>query len=218
MSACNSCKELSHIASFWTVYCTAYGCQLGSSSLTGNLCQENINECASSPCLNHGTCVDGVASFTCRCEPPYSGPICAEEPCSPNPCANNAACVHSFDYRGFKCTCPPGWKGESAEQSSCQSFSPGWSLLIHILSTQVSYVTLMWTSAAPTPARTMLPVPTCLADMCAPAAMATRDLIAKLTSTTVTQVSNRYLGSCPELLSHTWFNFLTQNQMFERKV
>lgn len=124
MSACDSCKNLSHIASCWTVQSTACWCKLGLSlSLTGNLCQENINECASSPCLNHGTCVDGVASFTCRCEPPYSGPICAEEPCSPNPCANNAACIHSFDYLGFKCTCPPGWQGES-DQPSCPIFSP----------------------------------------------------------------------------------------------
>lgn len=82
-------------------------------SLTGNLCQLNINECASSPCLNKGTCVDGVASFTCRCELPYSGPTCAEvlTPCSPNPCANNAVCTHTPDYLGYQCNCQSGWQG-----------------------------------------------------------------------------------------------------------
>lgn len=80
---------------------------------TGNLCQVNINECASSPCMNKGTCVDGVASFTCLCELPYSGPTCAEvlTPCSPNPCANHAACTHTPDYLGYQCNCQPGWQG-----------------------------------------------------------------------------------------------------------
>uniref|UniRef100_A0A671QZ44 Neurogenic locus notch homolog protein 3-like n=1 Tax=Sinocyclocheilus anshuiensis TaxID=1608454 RepID=A0A671QZ44_9TELE len=80
----------------------------------GNLCQVNINECASSPCLNRGTCVDGVASFTCVCEPPYSGPTCAEllTPCTPNPCANHGSCVHTPDYLGYQCNCQPGWQGQ----------------------------------------------------------------------------------------------------------
>lgn len=75
----------------------------------------NINECASSPCLNRGTCVDGVASFTCLCEPPYSGPTCAEllTPCTPNPCANHGSCVHTPDYLDYQCNCQPGWQGES---------------------------------------------------------------------------------------------------------
>lgn len=80
----------------------------------GNLCQMNVNECASSPCQNKGTCVDGVASFTCLCELPYSGPTCAEvlTPCSPNPCANHADCTHTADYLGYQCKCQPGWQGK----------------------------------------------------------------------------------------------------------
>lgn len=82
--------------------------------LIGNLCQVNINECASSPCLNKGTCVDGMASFTCLCELPYRGPTCAEvlTPCSPNPCANHAVCSHTPDYLGYQCNCQPGWQGQ----------------------------------------------------------------------------------------------------------
>ena len=34
------------------------------------------NECNPNPCLNGGTCVDGISSYTCRCRPSYSGTNC----------------------------------------------------------------------------------------------------------------------------------------------
>ena len=36
----------------------------------------DIDECTSSPCQNGGTCVDGVASFTCGCVTGYTGTLC----------------------------------------------------------------------------------------------------------------------------------------------
>uniref|UniRef100_H3BWA3 EGF-like domain-containing protein n=1 Tax=Tetraodon nigroviridis TaxID=99883 RepID=H3BWA3_TETNG len=39
-------------------------------------CEQNINECASSPCLNGGTCSDGVNGFTCSCTAQWTGPLC----------------------------------------------------------------------------------------------------------------------------------------------
>ena len=36
----------------------------------------NIDECASQPCQNGGTCVDDVNSFTCECSDENSGPHC----------------------------------------------------------------------------------------------------------------------------------------------
>lgn len=39
----------------------------------GPNCQTNINECASNPCLNQGTCIDGVAAYKCICPLPYTG-------------------------------------------------------------------------------------------------------------------------------------------------
>lgn len=44
-----------------------------SSSSSGPNCQTNINECASNPCLNQGTCIDDVAGYQCICLPPYAG-------------------------------------------------------------------------------------------------------------------------------------------------
>jgi len=49
-------------------------CVLIMSALTsGPNCQTNINECASNPCLNQGTCIDDVAGYKCNCVLPYTG-------------------------------------------------------------------------------------------------------------------------------------------------
>ncbi len=36
----------------------------------------DINECASNPCRNGGTCVDGINSYTCQCVQGYFGTNC----------------------------------------------------------------------------------------------------------------------------------------------
>ena len=36
----------------------------------------DINECKSSPCLNNGTCRDGVDSYKCICDDRYKGAHC----------------------------------------------------------------------------------------------------------------------------------------------
>ena len=40
------------------------------------LCHLDINECASSPCQNGGTCLDLVNGFTCDCADGYEGTHC----------------------------------------------------------------------------------------------------------------------------------------------
>ena len=35
-----------------------------------------IDECASSPCLNGGACIDGINGYTCNCIPGYAGNDC----------------------------------------------------------------------------------------------------------------------------------------------
>ena len=42
--------------------CTSCDCIPGS----GDLCDTNINECDPNPCLNSGTCIDGINDYTCE--------------------------------------------------------------------------------------------------------------------------------------------------------
>uniref|UniRef100_A0A3Q1IYA9 Uncharacterized protein n=1 Tax=Anabas testudineus TaxID=64144 RepID=A0A3Q1IYA9_ANATE len=46
-------------------------------------CDQNINECASNPCQNGGTCHDAINGFTCTCTAQWTGPICqtAQQEC-----------------------------------------------------------------------------------------------------------------------------------------
>lgn len=59
----------------------------------GNTCANNIDECQNATCL-HGTCIDGVNSFSCVCNPGFTGHDCAVEinECASSPCQNNATC------------------------------------------------------------------------------------------------------------------------------
>ena len=36
----------------------------------------DIDDCASNPCQNNGTCVDGVTSYTCKCLAGFTGAEC----------------------------------------------------------------------------------------------------------------------------------------------
>lgn len=49
----------------------------------------DINECASSPCMNGGTCVDEVNQFSCVCAKGWAGATCQ----SPVP-----TCKHNMPY------------------------------------------------------------------------------------------------------------------------
>ena len=44
----------------------------GASGYMGRDCGIDIDECVTNPCLNDGTCVDGVNGFTCECIDGYS--------------------------------------------------------------------------------------------------------------------------------------------------
>src|SRR5690606_7720839 len=41
----------------------------------------NIDDCSPNPCLNGGTCKDGVNAFTCQCPSGFTGDRCEFEIC-----------------------------------------------------------------------------------------------------------------------------------------
>ena len=41
--------------------------------ISGTNCEIDIDECASDPCLNGGTCADSINSFSCTCQVGFTG-------------------------------------------------------------------------------------------------------------------------------------------------
>ncbi|XP_053290983.1 protein jagged-2 isoform X1 [Pleuronectes platessa] len=90
---------------------------------TGTYCHENINDCASSPCKNGGTCIDGINSFQCFCPSGWEGRLCDVDvnECNRNLCQNGAQCVDLLN--DFYCNCVDNWKGKTchSRESQCDS-------------------------------------------------------------------------------------------------
>lgn len=91
--------------------CCRYSCECVP-GFTGQHCETNINECASSPCANRGVCTDLENGFRCDCPRGYYGPRCLSDvdECSSNPCMNNGTCEDGVNF--FTCICPPGFEGK----------------------------------------------------------------------------------------------------------
>ncbi|KAM5327344.1 sushi, nidogen and EGF-like domain-containing protein 1 isoform 1-T13 [Glossophaga mutica] len=85
------------------------------SGFTGKTCQLDVNECASQPCQNGGTCTHGVNSFSCQCLAGFGGPTCetAQSPCDAKACPNGGRC--QMVSGSAVCTCPAGYTGEDCE-------------------------------------------------------------------------------------------------------
>uniref|UniRef100_A0A803SUA7 EGF-like domain-containing protein n=1 Tax=Anolis carolinensis TaxID=28377 RepID=A0A803SUA7_ANOCA len=86
----------------------------------GTLCEININECHSNPCLHNATCADLINGYDCSCLPGFTGVNCEFQPCEAgNPCENGAICqkerdLASFPF-GFQCQCKKGFAGPRCE-------------------------------------------------------------------------------------------------------
>ncbi|XP_076005623.1 protein crumbs homolog 2-like [Genypterus blacodes] len=86
-------------------------CSLG---WEGVVCQTEINECSSGPCV-YGSCTDLLADYLCDCEPGYLGKNCQDEVdnCLEFSCMNEGICVETMG--GHTCSCPPGYIGKRCQ-------------------------------------------------------------------------------------------------------
>ncbi|TNN49248.1 Versican core protein [Liparis tanakae] len=74
--------------------------------------------CASSECLNGGSCYEKHTQQICVCAPGYTGPHCEaeEDECRSSPCLNGATCVDAVG--SFTCLCLPSYAGRLCEQDT----------------------------------------------------------------------------------------------------
>lgn len=89
---------------------------------TGVFCDQSINECASNPCQNGGTCIDGVGFYNCSCAPNFNGTNCElrQDKCLVNnPCLNGANCTNGLTDAAPTCTCAAGYTGPT-----CATYTP----------------------------------------------------------------------------------------------
>uniref|UniRef100_A0A8C7VAB4 Notch receptor 2 n=1 Tax=Oncorhynchus mykiss TaxID=8022 RepID=A0A8C7VAB4_ONCMY len=77
---------------------------------SGEMCQIDIDECSSTPCLNGAKCIDRPNGYECECAEGFSGPLCNEniDDCDPEPC-HHGVCRDGIAT--FSCDCDPGYTG-----------------------------------------------------------------------------------------------------------
>ncbi|XP_077996691.1 uncharacterized protein LOC144449999 [Glandiceps talaboti] len=102
-----------------TVTCTATDAAGNEDTCTFTVAVEELNECDNNPC-QHGSCTDGINSYTCTCEDGYDGKDCHINinDCADNPCQNGATCNDLVN--AFECDCLPGYTGDVCETGTIQ--------------------------------------------------------------------------------------------------
>ena len=90
-------------------YCTCHN------GIIGKHCDEDHDECDSSPCKYGGTCKNLINRYSCSCLPEFTGKNC-ETPlnfCSLQLCQNGATC--DGNSTDFTCKCRSGFTGSRCE-------------------------------------------------------------------------------------------------------
>ena len=80
--------------------------------MSGQTCVD-INECDTNPCDPDATCTNSLGSYSCSCDPGYSGDgkSCTDNnECANDPCDSNAKCTNTLG--SFTCVCNTGFTGD----------------------------------------------------------------------------------------------------------
>ncbi|GBP77408.1 Protein crumbs [Eumeta japonica] len=90
---------------------------------TGDRCEQDIDECLSSPCKNGGTCQNLENNYECNCMAGFTGKDCSTNinECESSPCAEGATCVDGI--ASYSCVCQQGLTGDRCENNidDCES-------------------------------------------------------------------------------------------------
>ena len=81
----------------------------------GYNCDKDVNECASVPCENEGTCENNFQYYSCHCMNGYAGANCEIDvnECMSFPCVSGGQCVQGMHR--YSCVCRSGFEGTNCE-------------------------------------------------------------------------------------------------------
>ncbi|XP_053372931.1 fibropellin-1-like [Mercenaria mercenaria] len=93
--------------------CASSPCLMG--GFTGVQCETNINDCASHPCYHNIPCIDLVDDYRCECPPFMAGKGCEQfvGRCSENPC-HHGTCIPTGRYN-YTCACDTSYTGSQCD-------------------------------------------------------------------------------------------------------
>lgn len=96
--------------------CDDSGRKICTEGWTGESCDENIDDCAATPCGRHGHCEDELNSYTCHCLPGYEGVNCETNinECLRIECLNGGTCLDRVN--AYTCLCIDGYRGDRCDE------------------------------------------------------------------------------------------------------